>query len=340
MSITNYSVYIPLTLLFITLALMVVSIFKKNKFMYPVIIFIIFIDLFSMGHFDEKSLPNIYKEKPEVTISRENDNNTYRILPIISYEEENIFQPNRNIYFNYEYTSGYGPLMLRNYAFLFNITDVNNLGWMAYTDWKALLRNNNVLSVANTKYIIVSRPDDIDNFKNSITKYLWKDIEPVLKDSNYEKAEFNNSKFSEDKIIYINGDGNTLSYFNIPIKIDSNKKYMISFYINERKISKIDNIIFFDFFGSNYDYSIQEFFLRPDDIGTDYKYISRILDSENIPEEIDIHFRIYTNTVGEVSIKDLEIHEVKSYDNYKIIHEDDDVLVLENNNVLPRFYSP
>ena len=319
---------------------MVVSLFKKNKIMYPVIIFIIFLDLFTMGHFDEKSLPNIYKDKPEIAIFQENNKNDYRILPIINYEEGNIFQPNQNIYFDYYYTSGYSPLILRDYAILFNITDVNNLGWIQHTDWQTLLRNNNVLSVSNTKYIIVPRPDNIDNFNNSITKHLWKNVEPVIKESYYEKIEYNNSRFLDDKTISIKGDGNTLSYFSIPIKIDSNKKYMISFYIKEERISKIDNIIYFDFFGSDYDDSMQEFFLELDDIGTDYKYISRVLNSENIPEETDIRFRIYANAIGEVNIKDLEIHEVKSYINYKAIHEGDDVLVLENNNILPRFYFP
>lgn len=165
-SITNYSVYVPLILFLITLIVLVISLFKKNKFMYPVIIFLIFVDLFTMGHFDERSLPNIYKDEPGKTVSMENGSNTYRILPITSYEKENIFLPDRNIYFGYDYTSGYGPLMLRDYALLFNITDVNSLGWIEHTDWKTLLENNNVLSITNTKYIIVPRDLEIHEAKS------------------------------------------------------------------------------------------------------------------------------------------------------------------------------
>src|SRR4030066_449395 len=111
---------------------------------------------------------------------------------------------------------------------------------------------------------------------------------------------------------------------------------MVSFEIKENK--KVEGFIHFDFTGDNYDNPDAEFNLNPGDVGEEYIKVKRIINSGEVPSKDNIYFRLFTNSGGEFSIKNLEIHEVVRYYDYETVYANDTTIVLENKNFIPRFY--
>jgi hypothetical protein len=342
--LTNYSIYMPLIIIIATICLLVLVLFKKNKFIYILIIVFIFLDLYSYGHFDENNSKNIFIPKEKIEYSEDlkflnEKNDLFRIFPVAELPEAYIYMRNRNIYYELDYVFGYGYTN-PDFNYITILEDnayERNPNWEESL-WKESLKNNIVISMLNTKYVVLPKQDNIDEFMDSISKSFKNETaEPVLDKNLYSKAEFDSSKLSQDKsVIIISGSQNKLKFYKAPVEIKSNKDYLINFEIKKNK--ELDNNIHFDFSGNGYDNPNQEFSLSPDDITQEYTKISRIINSEKVPSDSNIFFRIFTNSGGEISVKDLEIHEVKRYYNYEIKYSDDNVLVLENKNVLPRFY--
>ncbi len=334
---TNYSVFIPIIIILCLISLLLLFLFKRNKFLYILFVVLIFLDLFSFGFFYEKDSDINYLlnkvENSEDLYFLNQENEIFRIYPVSPGVSGIILCNNKNIDKKIDAITGYDTLLLREYNY---ITGINNSSDYV-TNLEEFLRNNNVLSTLNTKYIILPIVDNTDEFKDNITKSYWKDTEPVLDKVRYSEAEFKHSWLSTDKSeIIIGGGENTAKLYKITIDIEIDRDYMVSFEIRENK--KLDNYIHFDFSGDNYDDPNQEFYLDPDDIGEEYMKVERVINSEGIPSGTNIYFRVFTDSVGEFSIKDLEIHEIVRYYDYETVYEDDSTMILENKNFMPRFY--
>jgi hypothetical protein len=135
-------------------------------------------------------------------------------------------------------------------------------------------------------------------------------ITPILDFASYRNAEFQNMKLSEDKREIIIEEGREkLKLCKIPIKVSSNKDYLVSFEI--RRTKGLEYPISFDFIGDDYDNPEQEFVLNPDYVGADYTQIIQIINSNEIPSNIGVYFRIFTYSEEEVIIRNLEVYEVE-----------------------------
>jgi len=334
----NFAIYTPLIFLFITLIFLIFSLFRKNKFTYIIIIILIFLDLFFMGHFDENNRKNIYflNNKTNTTENEltflKNDSENYRILLLEQEPEKLLFSPNRNIYYKQEQLLGYDPLIIKEFSNLFSIY---NYGTMSHEEGLNLLRNNNLISAYNTKYIIVPSIKDQKQYLNNLEKYDLDNKKIVLEKFNSE-AEIENFVLDTEKNeIAFNLDNNQLKIYKKKLELKNNKDYLISF---EIKGKALNNNIYFDFFGENYDKDITEVYINPNLITENYQYVSKYINSNNIPEHIDTYFRVFTYSKGEISIKNLKIYEISKISNYKIIYDDEKISVLENLNVLPKIY--
>jgi len=341
--LTNYSIYMPLIIIIITIALLVLVLFRKNKIVYILIIACIFLDLYSYGHFDENNSKNIFIPKGEVEYSQDLEflgkkDELFRIFPVAELSEAYIYIRNRSIYYELYYVFGYGYTNPEfNYITILEDNSFErNPNWEESL-WKSSLKNNIIISMLNTKYIVLPRQDNINDFMGSISKSFKKDTGFVLGKSTYGKAEFNGSGLSPDGTeIIISESQNKLKIYKAPVDIESNEDYIISFEI--KRDEELDDSIHFDFYGSGYDSPDQEFTLAPDDITEEYIKVSRVINSEEIPPGTDIFFRIFTDSGGDISVKYLEIYQAEKYQNYEIRYSNDDVLVLENKNFIPRFY--
>jgi len=341
--LTNYSIYMPLIIIIITIALLVLVLFRKNKIVYILIIACIFLDLYSYGHFDENNSENIFVPEEKIEYYQDLEfigekGELSRIFPIAELPEAYIYRRNRNIYYELDYVFGYGYTNPEfNYITILDDNSFErNPNWEESL-WKSSLKNNVVISMLNTKYIVLPEPDNIDDFMNNISKSFREDAEPILDESAYGKAELVGFMLSPDKSkIIISGNRDELKVYKAHIGIESNEDYIISFEIKRNE--GLNDYIHFDFYGNGYDSPDQEFALSPDDITEEYTAVSMLINSKEVLPDTDIFFRIFTNSGGNVEIKDLEVYKTEKYDNYEIKYSSDDVLVLENKNFIPRFY--
>ncbi len=339
----NYAIYIPLIFICILIVLLIFSIFKKNKFIYILLIFLIFFDFRSFGNYVEGSSSASYISKSirkfEGYDFIESETQPYRVYPVVNWAPDDYtIYPNRNIHYEIDLMSGYDPLMLGDYNFFMG---------MFYMDDREkaeiLLRNNNILSILNTKYIMYFKPDNYDDFLKNITKVFYKDNKSIVNNNSLNNAILQGIVIKDESSFVFQNNTRGLKCFKIPVKIEKNKNYLISFEIRENipkdGKSLIDDKIFIDFFTEDYGSAEQEFLLNPEDIGTDFKVIRKVIFSEEAPADKDIYFRIFTYSNGEIEIKNIKLNEVSvsGYNNYEAVYNED-ILILRNDDYLPRFY--
>ena len=166
--ITNQTIFIPLILLAATIIFLIISLFKKNKVIYILFVVLIFFDLFTIRNYTEGSISKdyIYKDiKNSSSLKLLNSQNeNFRIYPYVDFRPEGywIF-PNSSTHYHLDIISGYDPLALSNYNYL------TGLGFFIQkSDVERLLKNNNVLSILNNKYIFYFKPSDDEQFLSEI----------------------------------------------------------------------------------------------------------------------------------------------------------------------------
>lgn len=340
----NYAVYLPLILIFITIALLILSFYKRNKYVYVLFIILIFFDLRSLGNYIEGSSNASYINKDlteyEEFYFTEYENEPYRFYPgFRRWYAEGTIWPNKNIHYEVDLVSGYDPLVLREY----NIITMMVCCMDSPEHIEYLMRNNNILSMLNLKYILYYKQEDYSEFKRKITKVLYEDIGTVINDNSMNNAILKNVQFKDKKSLLFKNDTNVLKYIKIPIEIDKNENYLVSLEIKENvqegNKSLIDNNIFIDFLAEDYDSVEQEFFLNPEEISSDYKIIRKEIFSGDAPAGKEVYLRIFTYSDGEIEIRNIEVNKINihEYNDYSIVYHKD-ILVLKNNDYLPRFY--
>jgi len=101
----------------------------------------------------------------------------------------------------------------------------------------------------------------------------------------------------------------SLKSFQIPIKIEEKTEYLVTFEIKQNV--KMDNSIFFDFYGKGYDNPQQEFGLKPDSFtGDDFVPVRKVINSGNLNDDIEVFFRIFSYSSGQFTIRNLKIYKI------------------------------
>lgn len=333
--INNYSIFIPLIIMVCLIIFLSISIIKRKKYFNILFIILIFLDLFQYNFFHEKNSDTKYlvNKKENLIESRflSNDKDPFRFFPVASNLNGILLNNNKNIHNKIETITGYEPFILKDYASLTKIsesTDSNN-------NWRALLLNNNILSILNVKYIVVPKLEDSSDFMKGIEKVYAREGTSILDWSKKQDIEYKNLDIIQnDNLFFEKGEGSN-KYIKIPVNIHNNSEYLAAFYI--RKRSEMDNLIFFDFYGNGYDDPKQEFLLRPNDVQKEFILVKKIINTSDIPKDTQVYFRIFTNSKSEIEIKDLQIFEITKQNNYRIVYSNDSIMVIENKNFIPRF---
>jgi len=132
------------------------------------------LDLFSMGHFMDRPRDMTYLysnlEESEEFDFLSDDEEIFRIYPQTKETGEFKFYPNRNIHYGLESIMGHDPILLRSYGTITKFPQDPSSG----IDWRALLENNKIISMLNTKYIFIKRPS------------LEEDLLEIVEDKNYQ----------------------------------------------------------------------------------------------------------------------------------------------------------
>ena len=337
--LTNYSIYIPLLIIFLTIIILILTLFKKNKFVYIFIIMVAILDLFSFTYFYGKTtdVSYVYEKKEDYSnynfISEDTD--IYRIYPIPPEDSGLRLTFYQNIFKRIDSITGYDPTMIEDYKFISGINESS----FYEGDFQELLKNNNILSMLNVKYIIIPNQNNINELKDNISKSFWRSTTSIINNELYGERKSQIFKLTHNKgIILVNGSENTYRVFKIQVDIKSNKDYLVSFELKSNEI--LGSNIYFDFFREEYSNSEQKFYLTPGYIRKDeYVKVEKIFNSGELTSNNAIYFRIYTSSDEEITIKNLEIYEVElaRYENYEILYSNG-AIILENKNFIPRFY--
>lgn len=341
----NFAVLIPILLISLLVILMTLSLFRRNKIIYIFILILVFFDLRFFGNYIEGSsdASYVYKNLKEIKEFDflKSEEELIRLYPVVYWGPDGCtIYPNRNIHYDISLFSGYDPLIIGSYNY---ITGIVNMDKKEHAE--RLLLNNNIISLLNTKYILYFKPDVKNSFVDSITKVFYEINAEILTNNDLKNLDIDlKGSFIDDKNnLIVGGKEKKLKCFKTTVELESNKNYLISFkikkYASSNDDQKIDNNIFVDFYGQNYDHPEQEFIINPTEINDDYQTIRKTIFSNEIPYNEEINFRIFTYSQGQVEIRDLNIYEVDifKYDNYEIIY-DEGPIILENIRVLPRFY--
>jgi len=336
----NYAIHVPIIIILATITIFLIILFKRNNFIYVLLIGLIFLDLMSVGRYFENNYTSSYiidkknNFPQEIKFLSKDDKEPFRIFPNVEAVSYYYVSPNRSIHYDIESITGCDPLMLNDYRFL---TDIAEQPY-AEIPLHDILINNNIISILNTKYIILNLQNDIDGFMDSISRYYWAEEKSLLNLSNKNFVAKHVRYNSDSNEILFDGNKNVLKIIEIPLAAKKNTDYMISFEIKYKE--KLDNFVFFDFFAPEYDSQEQEFFLSPDEISEDFIKIDRIINSGDVPNNVDLSFRIFTKSGGSFSVKNLSLHELKKVNDYKIGPGNYGVTILENTKYVPRFYFP
>lgn len=147
-------------------------------------------------------------------------------------------------------------------------------------------------------------------FINNKGTFLFEDILNIF-NRGKSKLDMNYvSLYPSEKELIIEEGENTLKYIKVPIKIESNNDYLISFKIKSISMKDADNNVYIDFFGDDYDNNQQEFFVNYSDLSTKYKKINQVINSGNVPKDNYIFFRIFTYNSGSLKIEDLAVYKI------------------------------
>ena len=366
-SLNKLSIYIPLALFTASLLAFIILIFLKKKsylqkkFILIPIVLLIFIDLFSFGHDFEpipaRNLEPLFNKNYYDTYNYiGKDNDIFRVYPLFYNTAPYDFDlpvtdisGNLNIFYDIYNITGYQAFYLKDYN---KITKMDAIGLETDPNFN-LISNNNVLSILNTKYILI--PNELIRMFG-VTPYLskvgFKKSSEIINNKILSKSS-NNSfiKFNEaDNSFVFDSDNNELKIITVPIDLKSNTYYSVKFKI--KKISNSNNLesvadknIHFDFYGTKknivvYDNPEQEYIFPFESVGSDFQEYEAYINSGSIPDGTDTHLRIFCWNSSGIAIKDFKLFEdtLTKDASYTAINQVKDSLLLKNNKFFPRFY--
>ncbi len=318
-NLVNYSIYIPLIIIIVTIAIFVVALFKKNKVIYFLLVLLIFFDLFSFGHFldrnrDSSYIYNELEASDELKFLKEEEE-LFRVFPITYKTSGYRLYANMNIYYGINIIDGLDAMQLEDYGSITSIR--NDPGWGI--DWKKLLQNNNIISMLNTKYIIAPYPENISDFMHNIEEDDHLDnIEQGYGQDNY-------------KIVYSNDN----------ILILENQNFIPRFYF-VKNVQEVDNVE-----------QVKKILWKEDVIWDGNKFNPQ---DTALVERIDFDKRKFDNTSTEINIADYRnnsiVLEVKSesdvfmvfsdtyYPGWKSYIDDKETKIYRTNGILKGIYIP
>jgi len=152
------AVYIPLLLIGITTSILILlpKLYQHKIFWYFVII-IVFLDLFSFGHFHDSYYGNqeVLRNESKNEIfqyfqKKEKDLNSFRFFPL-EKNNINLLYPEINLLYGLNAINGYGAIIQKDYTIL---TGFNNEGFSER--YQELLKNPNIISSLSVKYLLSS----------------------------------------------------------------------------------------------------------------------------------------------------------------------------------------
>jgi hypothetical protein len=348
------AIFIPLTIIFISIILLYFLYRYKGQVSYWIVIgIVIFLDLFSFGHFHDTGYAtyDIFQNRKNEIASfldgAEHDPALYRILTLNMTDIEKQLYPNINMLYGFNAVNAYSPIWMRDYKSLTTFVENGILSQKI-----SLLHNSKIISLLSTKYVITADPSDVAFLESLYTTSHFLPDSVVLSGAQENQWEFISVERGEDSSAILRSAGpNQVSLMQIPFELQPGVMYKVKFKARiTNNSSSPGDILIVDLFGENYDFPQQE-----------YHYASSMLSNEFQEFDVSLYsgfdgpalafLRLFTFSEGAYEIKDVELFEtipVVPYFGSKEIHQNLSLLyvpvyeesngarVYENINFLPR----
>ena len=352
--IISPAVYIPLIIIFISIALLYLLYrYRGNRTLWILITITLFFDLFSFGHFHDTAYPD-YKffqsklnEVAEFFDSVNTDKNQYRVLSLNMMDFENQLYPSMNLLYGFNVTNGYSSIWLKDYKDLTTF-EANGLTTKKYQ----LLDNSRILSLLSTRYIITSDPVD-KNFLQTLLVNTKTGSDKLIVDGFNNNAWnfFSPERVTDHSIVLKSKDLREVSLIQIPFGLQPKTNYEVTFKARvPDSVTSGDNTLIVDFLGENYDGLEQEAQFDATMMTDEFQEFSTVFYSgETSPESAYLRFFTFSNMPYE--IKDVRLITTSSAVQYwgnkqfasgtfflydKKYESSTGVAVYENLNFLPR----
>jgi hypothetical protein len=261
MQIASAAVWIPLIVMLISITLLqLIFRYRAHKVFWAVTAIVIFLDLFSFGHFHDTGYPSyeIFQGQRNAIADFLNgangDKSQYRILALNVTNYEDQLYPCINLLYDINVTNGYGAIWLKDYSAL---TTFQAEGTAAQKT--TLLQNSAVLSVLSTKYLLATDPADKAYLQ---TLYLFRGttaqntLVESLSDIGWER--FAASRTTSGTTVLESPAGGQVSLIQFPFAIQPNSSYIVSFKARQLDSSAAGQSLNIDFFGQDYDLQQEE----------------------------------------------------------------------------------
>lgn len=129
-------------------------------------------------------------------------------------------------------------------------------------------------------------------------------------------------------------EANKINVYSLPLDIQSNSMYNISFELDCS--DKVLDLLYVDFYNDNYDNIEQDGYF--DESCYKKGIFKTTISTYEVPDK-QIYFRIVSNSNEKITIKNLEITKVDVVQTYPQIYEYENTKVYENINVKPMIYA-
>lgn len=341
--------YIPFA--FISAYALWLVLFKKFKTqpVMPILLTgLLFAETFSFGSISETNWPTIrdadaYSKSPIMEFQKNHapldrsaffSNFTWPIFstwPLFNIPEKNFM------------LTGYDPLITKKLQDMLNMLYVG-----ASDDWENLLRNNLILSILNTRYIIIPKDSPLLKIINDIQGYPDFALTRTQKIA-LGKWSLHNAAKHEDIYRLQAPSPEEVSLILQNIKLMPKTHYELSFSAKASQEPTANLIV--DFYGKSNNYMQYQFRIYPEQIQKGYTEFFKIIhfDSPESPQYI----RVYTFSKNPIEIKKTEISKLSPYKVplisakplnkatrlYDKVLETPTETVFENLNYLPRIFA-
>lgn len=185
-----------------------------------------------------------------------------------------------------------------------------------------------ILFYPNTSKIMQSRND----LGSMLSIRYFVVPEKVDLDTSIPMDEAKKTVFSKEEI-YINHNDGNLSVINNHIIIEPNSYYKITFVMNTDSIPKM---FYVDFYNDNYDNSQQDGYFGSVGNG---EMTTIIRTGNNVPRE-GVNFRIISQSDYGIDVSNLKVEKMKTEIAYKLIRDENNIKVYENENAKSILYVP
>ena len=351
--LSSSAIFIPIIIIIFSFILLL-FLYKNflNKTYWGILTLLLFLDLYSFGHFHDKnysdySLFNNSNEIASFLSGQDVNKDEYRILTLDMSNVNKSLYPQTNLLYKFNAVNSYGPNWLKNFK---DLTQFDGNGLIINKPW--LLMNSQILSILSVKYLITSDQVDKELFNSLVVNKQPNQNVMLVKGLNDEKWFFPEEYLQPDGSVILQSKENSLtSLIQIPFEIKPNKFYKITF-----KASKINSTVFrepmyVDFYSSEgFDSPNMEYYVDDGMISNDLQEFQTFFYSENLASN-SMYLRFFTISSSPYLIKDITLTEMNSIPFWslstknwsesdplykKIFETSNGIAVYENLNFLPR----